>query len=386
MKYLNYEAAEKNINETMAADLASAVIGGAAVAVCQEREDGKKTVFTACYGKRNTVTDEDMTPDTLFRLASMTKPITAAAILLQIQRGKLRLNSPVSDFLPAFGEMSVGRLEGKTVVPDHKLRSPLTVLHLLTHTNGLLTGDPICTSQPPVPPEVRKDLATAVDYFGTHELLACEPMGKAAYSSTAAFDVAARIVEITSGLSFAEFLRENLFVPLDMPDTSFSPTEEAWARMTAMHDRRDGKNAVADMGDHTFSDFPLSYTSGGASLTSTLTDYTHFAEMLLHEGSFRGREILKPEMISLMRTPWVPQDLPGNARTETWGLGVRVITNDPVLPRGAFGWSGAYGTHFWIDPVNRLYAVYLKNSWYDGGSGAKTARVFEQCVMNALSE
>ena len=168
-----------------------------------------------------------------------------------------------------------------------------------------------------------------------------------------------------------------------MPDTTFFPSDDQWARMTAMHNRVDEQNQVIPMEKLTFGDFPLTYTCGGASLTSSLTDYAHFAEMLLHDGQYGGRQILTPESLAAMQLPRIPETVPGVSTTETWGLGVRVIKNHAVLPRGCFGWSGAYGTHFFVDPENRLYAIYMKNSYYDGGAGAKTANEFEEDVESA---
>ena len=382
MKHLNLEKLKTEIDAAMQADLDDNRIGGASVIVCQEDiQPGKGTGirFGGYYGKTNTETGEDMKPNTVFRLASMTKPVTAAAVLLQVQNGLIGLHDKVSDYLPCFRDMIVGAEDNGKVVPGHKVTSEIEVYHLLTHTSGILAADFVGLNQP-IPRSERVDLAHIVEYYGTHILLSNDPLGKALYSACAAFDVAARLVEITSGMTFAEFVKKNFFDPLEMHDTAFQPGASQWARMTAMHNRVDGKNVIVPMDGITFADFPLTYTCGGASLTASIEDYAKFAEMLLHEGG----GILSPETVRLMRTPWIPETVPGIGRTETWGLGVRVITGDPVLPRGAFGWSGAYGTHFWVDPDNHLYAVYAKNSCYDGGSGARTARVFEQCVMKAL--
>jgi CubicO group peptidase (beta-lactamase class C family) len=120
-------------------------------------------------------------------------------------------------------------------------------------------------------------------------------------------------------------------------------------------------------------------------MVSTLTDYGRFAGMLLNGGNIDGRRIMSAESVRQMHTVHTPLEvLPGR---EHWGLGVRVITGDgdPYLPVGVYGWSGAYGTHFWIDPVNRLYAILMKNSTYDGGSGNESARKLEEAVYTALT-
>lgn len=378
MKKLNLQALQTNLDHRMQQNLDECKISGASVYVHQ---DGQPD-FIRCYGKTNTDTGEAMPLNAIFRLASMTKPITAAAVLLQVQRGLLDLDAPVETYLPAFANMMVGREQDDKVVPDHRLKEPIRVFHLLTHTSGVIAADFVGLHQS-IPRECMSSLAGVVDYIGTHILLSNDPMDNAMYSPCSAFDVAARLVEITSGFPYAVFLRRNLFDPLDMPDTTFFPSDEQWGRMTAMHNRVDGQNQVLPMDKITFGDFPLTYTCGGASLTSTLTDYAHFAEMLLHDGVYNGRQILTSESVAAMRLPRIPETVPGISAMVTWGLGVRVLKNHPVLPRGTFGWSGAYGTHFFVDPENKLFAVYMKNSGYDGGAGAQTANEFEEDVENA---
>ena len=152
-------------------------------------------------------------------------------------------------------------------------------------------------------------------------------------------------------------------------------------RLVAMHQRADGENVEEPMADNCiFEQVPMTHFLGGAGLVSTLHDYCHFAELLLSEGTFRGRTILSRETFRLLCTPQVSKEIMGG--NERWGLGVRVITEEayPHLPKGAFGWSGAYGSHFWIDPQNQLYAVFMKNSRVDGGSANESARKFEEAV------
>ena len=382
MNILHPENLKANLDQTIQNDLEQHIIGGASIWVAQNNQ----TVYCQCYGESNTDTHAPLLPNTLFRLASMTKPVTAAAALMQIQRGKLNLDDPVSKYIPAFKHKMVGRWENDKVVADHPAAEEIQLVHLLTHTSGLLSADPNVGLRQPIPAEAYQTLETIVNYYGEHIFLSTSPMELALYSATAAFDVAARLVEITADMPYEEFLRTNLFDPLEMPDTTFSPNEEQWGRMVGMHIRTEEGNAVDNrIGRHTFENFPLTYCCGGASLASTIVDYSHFASMLLNEGSYNGRQILSPEMIALMRYPRIPQTVAGIGGGETWGLGVRVITGSPALPRGSFGWSGAYGTHFWVDPTNAVTAIYMKNSRFDGGSGAQTARRFEQAVMSSFS-
>ena len=146
-----------------------------------------------------------------------------------------------------------------------------------------------------------------------------------------------------------------------------------------------------DAGRRNFDAFPASYPSGSAGLMGTLSDYSRFAQMLLGEGELDGARILEAESVRAMRTPQLrAEKTEGVGETETWGLGMRVITAEPgenqPMTKGCFGWSGAYGTHFWVDPGKKLTAVYMRNMTTAGGSGAGTAREFEQDVYAALKK
>ena len=133
-----------------------------------------------------------------------------------------------------------------------------------------------------------------------------------------------------------------------------------------------------------FGNFPVTYHAAGAGLVSTASDYMKFADMLLNKGVCPGgTRLVSEKNFALFYTPVTDEKvMPGDVR---WGLGVRVITGyGNTLPKGSYGWSGAYGTHFWIDPVNRIAAVYMKNSVFDGGAGSSTAEEFEKDVMKSL--
>ena len=358
MKTLNPTALAEILDARFAADIAEANISGASAAVLQ----GGELLYKKFHGAAK--------EDTVFRLASMTKPITAAAVLILIDRGLLRLEDRVAEYLPGYASMKVdGGIPSGT---------PLTLLHLLTHTSGIGTGKLGEAQAREMTPEDNRTLAAAVDYYSRMEL-AFEPFTKSLYSGTAAFDVAARIVEIVSGKDFADFVREEITEPLGMTDTAFAPTKAQWARMIPMHNKVDGASVIAPMPEGcVFGATPTSHPLGGAGLASTLDDYIKFAIMLRN----RGGTILSERAISMMATEYVPEAIKKGG--ESWGLGVRVIRGGGNLPAGAFGWSGAYGTHFWIDPENDIVAVYMKNSRFDGGSGARTSWQFEVDVMRAL--
>ncbi len=376
MMKLNAEKIASNIEARIGADIRCGKVGGASVLVMQEGQ----TVYQGCFGLAGE--GRELTQEHIFRLASMTKPITGAAILKQVGRGLVSLDDPISKFIPGFEEMELGALDGDgKVIIKGKAQKQVTVLHLLTHTSGIGSGLPGGVTERLIDASQRIDLARIAPAYAKLPL-EFEPYTAQSYSPTAAFDILARIVELTSGLSYEQFLKTEFFRPLGMTDTGFLPTESQWDRMVSIHDLKDGKAVFHPVDrSHIFGDHLLTHHCGGAGLFSTVRDYIRFAEMLLNEGkTAAGEPLLSPDLIRQMRTPAVPEAVMPWA--ERWGLSVRVIVSPDYkrLPVGAFGWSGAYGTHFWVDPENRITAVYMKNSHYDGGSGARTAWQFEEDV------
>ena len=156
--------------------------------------------------------------------------------------------------------------------------------------------------------------------------------------------------------------------------------------MIVMSDRAENPAHIAvDMGRHIFEGFPLTYTCAGASLCGSLHDYGVIAELLRGAGSFCGVRIFDSALLKLLTMPYVPPETPNRDPISSWGLGVRVVDQPGVLPIGSFGWSGAYGTHFWVDPENNVTAVYLRNSrWYDSHGGGELGMEFERDVMSCL--
>ena len=231
--------------------------------------------------------------------------------------------------------------------------------------------------------EDNKTLKNAVDYF-SHCGLGFEPFSTQEYSGTAAFDVLARIIEVISGKDYNDYLKQNIFDLCKMKDTTFIPTKAQWERIIPMHNKIEGRSVLGETYENCiFENIPVTHYLGGAGLISTLEDYSNFAEMLLNTGEFGGNRVLSEKVVELISTPHVPEEI--MKERERWGLGVRVITKENYkLPVGTFGWSGAYGTHFWIDKKNNITAVYLKNSKFDGGAGAVTSENFELDVFNSL--
>ena len=364
---------KQNISNRILEDIRCQRVSGAAVAVLQRGE----MIYEATFGRQHPDQSGELRQDAIFRIASMTKPVTAVAVLLQAQRGKLKLEDEVAKYLPQYGHILLADTRKECTVP-------LRIWHLLTHTSGLEAVPEYKEWVRQMPAEHKKSLAEAVDYYASLPL-AYEPGTHRRYAGKTTFDILARIVEVTSGISFEKFVQQEIFDPCGMVDTTFAPTPAQWKRVVGMHDYQDGCGIVSETTPGcVVDDYPVTHPLGGSGLVSTLEDYVKFAQMLQDKGLASGGRILEPEWVTQMATAQLSAEL--MSETVNQGLGVRVITGEgyPWLPDGSFGWSGAYGTHFWIDPVNEITAVYLKNSRYDGGSGAATAKHFEEDVFLAI--
>lgn len=381
MKTINPDILKERIEKSVNNDLKENNISGAALAVIQNG----KLIYKNCFGATVPCGDIPVKDTTIFRMASMTKPITAVAAMILVERGLIDLDDNVDKYFPEYGQMNVGVFDD-----DGKLTNSLPavnkikIFHLLSHASGLGSGDASEYCFKKMTDTDKKDLDSSVNFYADMPL-GFDPFTAQAYSGTAAFNILSAIIEKVSDSDYNTFLKKEIFEPCNMPDTTFTPNDEQWSRIIAMHEKQDGKSCIGNTWNGcVFESYPPTIYLGGAGLISTLNDYCNFALMLLNKGEINGSRIISEKSVAAIATPHIPQNLqPGHER---WGLGVRVIVSDEYkyLPVGAFGWSGAYGTHFWIDPINNIAAVYMKNSRYDGGAACRTAQGFEQDVFNSL--
>ena len=373
---------EKRIDAVTKKDVADGLVACAGVQViCED-----KVCFHGNYGWADADHTVPLTDKHLFRMASMTKPVTAVCVMQQVEAGKLALDEAVERYLPVFRDMQVAELDANgSLTGTHPAARPFTIRDLLTHSSGLGSGNFGLFCQNPNPTG-NDTLADKIDDWGA-ALLEFDPGTRTSYSANVASDVLAHLVELAADMPYEAYAKQYLFAPLGMTDTAFTPTEDQWSRMVQMHATIDGKAQPVEMGRHIYTNFPITYHTGGAGLMSSLQDYTRFAHMLLHDGTLDGAQLLLPETVQKMRTRQLPPLLPGTDATFSWGLSMRVALADngsqAPLPAGAYGWSGAYGTHFWCDPKNKLCAVYVSNMTTAGGSGALTARHLEHAVYDA---
>ena len=356
--------------------LAERDMAGASYAIVINGE----TVYQNCLGHADLENNIPLAPNTIMRLASMTKPITGVAVLKAQELGLLSLDDLVEKYLPEFANLSVAEFEDGRIVGSHPATNHLRILDLLNHTSGLGMGT--------VPTEAlsrinsEDTLETGIPYYAK-QLLDFEPRTAQGSSATMAFDVACRIVEVVSGMENYAFLRKYVLDPLELFDTVYELNDEQSKRLAVMYHCTDGNIVPSRPDQIILTNVPETYRCGGTQMYSTLLDYTRFAQMLLNGGELDGVRILSPESVKAMATSTLPEAIRCGA-WEEWGISVRVIQHKEgwqVLNPGAFGWSGAYETHFFVDPSTNMCAVLFKNVTSGLGAGAVTAREFEAEVM-----
>ena len=373
------------IDETARLDIESGRIACADILVARHG----MVVYYKQHGAADRESGRPLEPHMLFRLASMTKPVIAAAVLLQQERGLLSVDDPLHKYIPAFEHMSVSEYTPETgLTGTHPAARPILLRDLLTHSSGLGSGAYYESQSALYDPRRAGTLEKGVAEFAK-TLLEYDPGSASSYSGFMAFDTLAHVVELTSGMEIGDFLKKNFFDPLGMENTGFAMSDEQKKRAVRIHETVNGRAVPVDMAENLFSGSFDTYHSGGGGLFGCASDYFRFAQMLLQSGEYEGARILRPETVRAMAAEQVSHTLPG-LRDDgwSWGFGVRTILRDNgsqrPLPTGAFGWSGALGTHFWVDPRNELAVVYMSNMTTAGGSGAETAREIERDVYAAL--
>src|SRR5262245_33816387 len=339
-------------------------------------------------------TRKPMATDAMFRIMSMTKPVVGIAVLMLMEDGKVRLNDPISKFIPEFKDLKVGVLQGTQPPPPPAgqrgapprfytvpAEREITVKDLLTHTSGLVSG-PISNSEnAKVALKAKESNADYIPRLGQVPL-EFQPGTRWAYSAQAGFDTLVLVVERASGMKFDQFAAQRIFGPLGMKDTFFYPAESFNPRIATLYSKNADKGLVKQNNPGFMNG---AFFSGGGGIFTTAEDYLQFGQMLLNGGQLNGKRLLGPRTVEMMRSAFIPDTLQGRARGESFGLSVRVLT-DPVqrgtaLSTGSFGWSGAYGTHFWVDPKEKVVAIMMTQT-----ANAEARADFETAVMQAIVE
>lgn len=313
------------------------------------------------FGMQDVATSKPIEFDTIFRIYSMTKPITSVAVMMLYEEGHFQLNTPVSEFIPAFKDMKVYANHGDAIVDAER---EVTVKHLLTHTAGLIYGGDWVH---PINDRYREanffggDLANMVQELGNIPLLH-HPGDSWNYGMST--DVLGYLVEVVSGMPFAEFLKKRIFEPLGMVDTDFSVPEEKADRYATLYEpTEDGGIQVLE--NAPVSSGPLSFFhAGGAGIQSTAADYLRFCQMMLNEGELDGVRLLGKKTVELITMNHIPEDWQPLWRTGSgFGLGFAVVTDvadtHALGSLGTYSWGGLASTIFWIDPVEELIAILM---------------------------
>ncbi len=312
-----------------------------------------KIVHFETIGMRDVEDNKPVEPDTIFRIYSMSKPITSVAVMMLYEEGHFQLGTPVSKFIPEFKNMEVYNEDQTEILETEK---EMTIKHLLMHTAGLTYG----WGNKPVDERYKASKifepnTTLVDMVKklSDIPLVHEPGERWTYGVSV--DVLGYLVEVVSGMPFEEFLQTRLFGPLGMVDTGFSVPPEKVDRYAALyrHNREEGqKQRVKDapLANDEISFFP----SGGGGLVSTAADYMRFSQMLLNGGELDGVRILGKKTVELMRYPH---------HDDWFGLGFAVVTDkeppNTLESVGNFSWGGAAATTFWIDPEEELIGLLM---------------------------
>ena len=347
-----------------------------------------KIVHFETAGLRDRESNKPMTEDTLFRIYSMTKPVTSVAIMMLYEAGKLKMDDPVSKFIPEFADTKVytgGGTENPVLVP---LEHEITIADLLSHTSGLTYG---IFGQTSVDTLYRianlYSITSNVEYAQKVAQLPLRFQPGTRWLYSVATDILGRVVEVASGMSLGAFFSERIFVPLEMVDTGFYVLEEKRDRMATLYGKDEegnfrARNRQSNMRRN-------ARESGGGGLVSTARDYLRFSQMLLNGGALYGTRILKPETIQLMTANHLPETARYRHRrrkSDGFGYGFSVIVDETETAwedrNGTYYWSGIAKTHFWIDPQNEMISMV----WTQLRGSGNITRPFQPLVYEALVE
>jgi len=359
----------ERVGEYMRNEVATGKIPGAIVLIQQHGHP----VYDEKFGVRDVESRHPITEDTIFRLYSMSKPITSVTAMMLVEDGKLRLDDPLSKYIPAFVDVQVGVEKrddsGKVTLALEPLRRPITIEDLLRHTSGLTYGFYGESA-------VRKLYANADLFEGDFDnaqfaarlaKLPLQEQPETLWDYGHSADILGRVIEVVSGKSLFQFEKERLLDPLGMSETVFYITDQSKrARLAEPLPEDRFTSPIAGISDPMR---PRRWESGGAGMVGTMGDYARFAQMLLNGGTLAGRRYLKPETVARMISDHIgPQThiardyfyFPG--ADSGFGLGFAVRTMQPSgtrLPIGEYRWDGAAGTFFFIDPRDDMFVICM---------------------------
>jgi CubicO group peptidase (beta-lactamase class C family) len=350
-----------------------------------------KVVHFGCYGHRDIAANKPIQPNTIFRIYSLTKPITSVAAMMLYEEGRFDLHDPVAHWIPEFKNMKVFQRKSRGSVELRAPEKEITVWHLLTHTSGLCYGtfytdspveDLYREAQFTSPSSTLQVPTLQVSLSEMIQKLAALPLAAqpgATWRYSLAHDVIGYLITIISGKPFDVFLRERVFEPLDMEDTGFFVPQEKLERFGPLYSapEESGLSVVDEVSTSPFVD-PGAIPAGGAGLVSTMPDYLRFLMMLANGGELEGVRLLKPGTVTTMTSNQLtgktfPIHFDGNPWPGMgYGLGVGVQVADASeygWPPGVFGWLGLSGTAAWVYPREEMLVIAMAQAFrhYEAG-------------------
>ena len=371
------DAKVPGIGAAMQGMIANQEVAGAVTVVVTK----SSVLHLEANGFADVAANRPMAADTLFWIASMTKPVTGVAILMLQDEGKLTVGDPVAKYLPEFANLKT---------PSGKPAN-LTLTQILTHTSGLGEANgPAAQEARTLADLVPLWLAAPMQY---------EPGEKWKYTQSG-INAAARIVEVVSGMTFDAFVQKRIFDPLGMKGTTFYPTEAQRARLATAYARNKETGALEPVPPR--SDFGArnSPPQGNGGLYSTATDYARFCQMLLNGGTFDGRRYVSERAMKLLTTSQTGDMPTGFFQTEaygnrganySWGIATCILRSPhdgvaAMLSPGTYGHGGAWGTQAWIDPVKGLaYVLMVQRSNFPNSDASEVRLDFQQAAAKALA-
>ncbi|MBF9238165.1 beta-lactamase family protein [Hymenobacter sp. BT683] len=367
-------------------------------AIALVMRDGK-VIYRKAFGVDEVKDQTPLRTDAIVRIASQTKAVTSVGLMLLYDEGKFQLDDPVSKYLPAFGNAKVlATFDAKdstyTTVP---VKSEITIRQLFTHTSGIsypIIGTKEATAiyaKARIPSGIGTpagSLATSMDALGALPLMH-QPGEKFTYGLSV--DVLGRLIEVLSGQSLDQFLRARLFEPLNMRDTYFYLPAAKQARLARLYTENDAKQTAPMLSQDGMSpDYPKAsagtYFSGGAGLSSTIDDYAAFLQMMLNNGTYNGRRLLKASTVALITQNQIGEV---NQGANKFGLGFGITTaqsaaaHQPGPSEGTYEWGGIFGTMYWVDPRQKLVGL-LYTQKFPNSTGGELADKFKAAVYQAV--
>ncbi|WP_407188999.1 serine hydrolase domain-containing protein [Bradyrhizobium centrosematis] len=356
------------VSDYIRSEVATGKIPGAILLLQQHG----KPVYYANFGIRDVATELSMSADTIFRLYSMSKPITSVMAMMLVEDGKLALDDPVAKYIPAFADMKVGvesTRGGKVALTLEPLERPVTIKDLLRHTAGLpygAYGGGAVRELYAVADLFNSELSNA-DFVAKVTTMPLAEQPGTVWNYGFATDVLGRVVEVVSGKTLFQFEKERLLDPLGMTETAFYVADPA--KFLRIAEPMPEDRSISPTTQVRDIRRPTIWESGGAGMVGTVGDYARFAQMLLNGGTYEGRRYLKPETVALMASDHIGPETkiardqsyyPG--ASSGFGLGFAVRTSVPPgtsWPLGEYRWDGVGGTFFFIDPEDDLFGIFM---------------------------